>query len=157
IQNHFEQIATNLDLGFSLTFFNKISQNPSRYKKGFALCVIVCGILVFLIASYIGLVESFGLNSYFWPDVTSSWVWAGALFGIVTYVSRIVISITDAAGVAKITELMRSLRVVAVLATLAALFFLKALSILSVLLTLGLSLLIFSVFCLRYGHKMMGG
>lgn len=95
IQQFFSQLISFFDAGTSTAFFTKLAKNVKRLELMKFYFLYAFFLLIF-ISSTVLLIDHFGYDPYFFPDVSSRYIYMGIFFGFFVWFTTIFIYIADA-------------------------------------------------------------
>ncbi len=109
LTNFFTEVTSFLDMGTSIGFYTKVSQRQddfgivSFYFRFTVLTVLIIGAIV-------AIVHFTGNESILWPDQKIKFVYMASIWGALTWISMVLIKLTDAYGETVVSEKVRILQ-----------------------------------------------
>ncbi|MCG8568558.1 MAG: oligosaccharide flippase family protein [Spirochaetes bacterium] len=130
IQNFFSRIIGFFDSGLTSAFYNKITKRQKEYSL-ITFYLITSFVVLVLLSLTIFLFTKMQLNKFIFPEHSKTIIFLGLVWGILFYIQKMCINITDAYGLTVKAEIVRMIiRVFAVLLLL-SFFLLSYLNIVS--------------------------
>lgn len=106
LQQFFSQVIGFLDAGTSTAFFTKLSGNNTRDELILFYATFVF-FIVFILYLIISLFEYFNILNFLIPNIEIKYIYLAFLFGVFTWITQVLIKVSDAFALTVSVELMK--------------------------------------------------
>ncbi len=107
LSNFFNQVVSFFDMGTSTCFYTKLSQRPKESSLVSFYLFYFTGLISILMILFVAIASSLSFKTKLWPDQEASYIYMGAAFGIIAWITMVLGQIADAYGITVSAEIIR--------------------------------------------------
>ena len=107
LSTFFTQAVSFFDMGTSTCFYTKLSQRPKESSLVSFYLFYFTGFISILMILFVAIADSLSFKTKLWPDQEASYIYMGAAFGIIAWITTVLGQIADAYGITVTAEIVR--------------------------------------------------